>query len=109
MAFPTLWIIVDTISGKWLGNATQRNKTSAELTSTGAPRLFTKRSAATQAMIWWQQGVCYYEYSINGHQDEPGGFELKSEPRWLKSALEVVEIEVVEIELVMEEDYTDVF
>ncbi len=96
MDFPKLWIIVDRKSKKWLGTTAQRNKTAADLTSTGAPRFFTRRSAATQAMIWWQQGTCYYAYSIDGYQ-------LEVEPRRPEYALEVVLVD-----LVLEEDYIDV-
>ena len=105
MEFPKLYIIVNTASGAWLGNASQRNKTSAKLTKLAAPRLFTRRSAATQAMNAWMKGEHHYEFRYS-QADGSGGYgEIVTVPVFIR---QFAVLKVVEVDLVTPEDYIDV-
>jgi hypothetical protein len=106
MNFPKLYIVIDNAGGGWLGNATQRNKTSAKLTKTGAPRLFTRRSAATQAMNAWRKGEHYQDYkSGDMHHPFSGDYEIVIATVWGRNQ---TILSVIEIDLVTAEEYIDV-
>jgi hypothetical protein len=70
----SFYIILNHKTGEWLANATQRNKTSARLTTDQPPRLFNKRFAATQALDYWLASEWYYQKC--GGFDAPAEWEI---------------------------------
>ena len=58
----------------------------------GTPRLFSNKTAAINAVRWWEEGQFYYSYDMDG---DPTLRYRKVEGR--KGMLEIVEVKLVEV------------
>lgn len=78
--------------------ARSRNKTSAELSATQSPRLFTRQSSATQALDWWCGGIWHMELYASAPDSEPDCY-LECEAQWrTKDDMEIIRVLLIEQE-----------
>ena len=72
------YFIVRTLDGRWLPQLRPYEKaTASEPTNKRPPRLFQRKSDATNAMNWYKQGITYTKANLGGIFDEGDYIEFK--------------------------------
>lgn len=90
------YILLSTADGSWVPNTSQRSKTSAELTKSMPPRLFTSYQSAAIALEWWLEGVWAKRWDT-----QAGEYDVVSFP---KPHRQEAGMEVAKVKLIIEGD-----
>lgn len=90
------YIVRNKITGKWLTEPQNRNKTSATLSDKKPPRLFRRERDARRALTWWLEGEFFMRYrSATWLQPEEYDLEKRSVEGRHKEEMEVCVVSLV--------------